>query len=169
MPSVPDVRTYKNDKHVTFTVQNNSPDNDQVDRCAHLLVLVTRLLLSPVGVAAEKRARDFLLQPDAWFASDAGRIVAEIILSFQSDEGGGPKNTDTVSSPFNDDRLKLQSTFDNGATTDELRFMARAYLGERQHQKYRRMGPLSRPLIRSGQWSKTTTAISQPAARLSHQ
>ena len=40
-------------------------------------------------------------------------------------------------------------------------------LGERQTEKYRRMGPLSRPLIRSGQWSQTTTGISQPAARLS--
>ena len=29
------------------------------------------------------------------------------------------------------------------------------------------MGPLSRPLARSGQWSQTTTGISQPAARLS--
>jgi len=38
--------------------------------------------------------------------------------------------------------------------------------GERQAEKYRRMGPMSRPLIRSGQWSQTTTGISQPAARL---
>ena len=29
------------------------------------------------------------------------------------------------------------------------------------------MGPLSRPLIRSGQGSQTTTGISQPVARLS--
>jgi len=38
---------------------------------------------------------------------------------------------------------------------------------ERQAEKYRRMGPLSRPMTRSGQWSQTTTGISQPAARLS--
>ena len=29
-----------------------------------------------------------------------------------------------------------------------------------------RMGPMSRPLTRTGQWSQTTTFISQPAARL---
>jgi len=29
------------------------------------------------------------------------------------------------------------------------------------------MGPLSRPLTSSGQWSQTTTGISQPGARLS--
>ena len=40
-------------------------------------------------------------------------------------------------------------------------------LGGRQAEKYRRMGPLSRPLTRSGQWSQTTTGISQSAARLS--
>jgi len=39
-------------------------------------------------------------------------------------------------------------------------------LGERQAENYRRMGPLSRPLTSSGQWSQTTTGISQPAARL---
>ena len=31
------------------------------------------------------------------------------------------------------------------------------------------MGPMSRPLTRSGQWSQTTTGISQPAARLTEQ
>ncbi len=40
-------------------------------------------------------------------------------------------------------------------------------LGERQAAIYRRMGPMSRPPIRSGQWSQTTTGISQLADRLS--
>jgi len=40
-----------------------------------------------------------------------------------------------------------------------------ALLHERQNEKYRRMGPLSRPLMRPGQWSQNTTGISQPAAR----
>jgi len=39
-------------------------------------------------------------------------------------------------------------------------------LGDRQNEKYRRMGPMSRPLAHSGQWSQTTTGITQPAARL---
>ena len=37
---------------------------------------------------------------------------------------------------------------------------------KRQAENYRRMGPLSRPLTRSGHWSQTTTGIQQPAARL---
>ena len=38
-------------------------------------------------------------------------------------------------------------------------------LGDRQNKTYRRLGPMSRPLIRSGQWSQTTTRL---ACRLNH-
>ena len=40
------------------------------------------------------------------------------------------------------------------------------FLGEGQNEKFRRMGPTSRLLIRSGQWSQTTISISRSAARL---
>ena len=50
--------------------------------------------------------------------------LAENILSWQTKAGGWPKNTDTTA-PFTGDRATLQGTFDNGATTDELRFLAR--------------------------------------------
>ena len=46
---------------------------------------------------AEKRAKDFLKQPDAWFSSSECLTIAENIFSYQSNEGGWPKNTDTVS------------------------------------------------------------------------
>ncbi len=36
--------------------------------------------------------------------------------------GGWPKNEDTTEKPFEGDRTKLKATYDNGATTDELRF-----------------------------------------------
>jgi len=39
--------------------------------------------------------------------------------------------------------------------------------GDRQNEKDRRIGPLSRPLIRSGQRSQTTTGILQHVDRLS--
>ncbi len=48
------------------------------------------------------------------------------ILSHQSIRGGWPKNVDTAATPFTEDRAKLQGTFDNGATTGELRYLARA-------------------------------------------
>lgn len=83
-------------------------------------------LLAPLlAPAAEKGARDFLKKPDAWFAAAEARQVAGAILTYQCEAGGWPKNTDTVSKPFTGERAKLQPTFDNGATLDELRFLAR--------------------------------------------
>jgi len=69
----------------------------------------------------------YLKQPDVWFASAECARVAENILSFQSELGGWPKNTDTTASTFTGNRKDLQPTFDNSATTDELRYLARAF------------------------------------------
>ena len=88
--------------------------------------LLLTLLFTCSLVAAEKGARDFLKKPDAWFGTPEARKVAEAILTYQTEAGGWPKNTDTVSQPYRGDRAKLQPTFDNGATLDELRFLARA-------------------------------------------
>jgi PelA/Pel-15E family pectate lyase len=77
------------------------------------------------SLAADESARRFLNKPDSWFASAEAKQVAAIILSFQTDAGGWPKNTDTISKAYDGDRAKLQPTFDNKATVDELRFMAR--------------------------------------------
>ena len=88
------------------------------------LLFLMLLALSPL-LAADDSARRFLGKPDSWFASAEAKKVATIILSFQTDAGGWPKNTDTISKAYDGDRAKLQPTFDNKATVDELRFMAR--------------------------------------------
>ena len=74
--------------------------------------------------AATAGARHYLDKSDEWFRSDEGRRITENILSWQAESGGWPKNTDTTV-PYAGDRAKLQGTFDNSATTDELRFLAR--------------------------------------------
>jgi hypothetical protein len=85
----------------------------------------------PVGISAAfagSGPAQYLKKPDSWFASDEARRVAANTLSFQSDLGGWPKNMDTAAGPFSGDRAKeLKATFDNGATTDELRFLARFF------------------------------------------
>ncbi len=75
------------------------------------------------GVAAYSK------KPDAWFATQTAKRIATNILSWQSDLGGWPKNVNTADEPYaGKDRGKdLQPTFDNGATTDELHFLARMY------------------------------------------
>lgn len=52
--------------------------------------------------------------------------MAANILSFQSKLGGWPKNIDTAAAPAKPGEA-LPPTFDNGATTNELRFLARIY------------------------------------------
>ena len=91
------------------------------------LTIALPLLLSLPAIAAGGGAAAYLKKPDAWFASADGKRIAANILSYQSDLGGWPKNTDTVDTPYTGDRSELHPTFDNGATTDELRFLARRF------------------------------------------
>ena len=89
--------------------------------------IFTVVLLLLVTVSAEARPREFLKKSDDWFASDEARHICNNILSFQSELGGWPKNKDTTSVRYAGDRSKLKATYDNGATTDELRFLARMF------------------------------------------
>ncbi len=63
-------------------------------------------------------------QPGAWYASAEAANVVEGVLSHQCPAGDWPKNTDTTR-PFTGDPSTLRGTFDNGATLNELRFLAR--------------------------------------------
>ena len=76
------------------------------------------------SASAADRVGTHLTKPDAWFHSAEAARVTENVLSWQAETGGWPKNTDTTK-PFTGERAKLQGTFDNSATTDELRFLAR--------------------------------------------
>jgi len=91
------------------------------------LALLLSLACAAWASAAEKGARDFLKKPDAWYASAEAKQTGAVILSYQADSGGWPKNTDTVTKPYTGKRASLQATFDNGATLDELRFLARMF------------------------------------------
>ena len=92
---------------------------------AGLLAIVTAL--TSFASAAGGGAAKWLIKPDEWFSSAEAKRIARNILSYQSDLGGWPKNTDTVDAPYQGKSGDLHPTFDNGATTDELRFLARSY------------------------------------------
>ncbi len=95
------------------------------------------LALSAGHVEARSSAGIYLQNPDQWFAGDQARRIATNILSYQSDRGGWPKNINTTATPFSGDRRKgLEPTFDNSATTDELRFLSRIY-GATKTERYR--------------------------------
>ena len=66
-------------------------------------------------------------QSAEWFRTEEGRRIAGNVLTWQTPHGSWPKNRDTASLPFEGKSNDLDGTFDNGATTGELRFMARAF------------------------------------------
>lgn len=71
-------------------------------------------------------AGDHLGESERWFSSLAGRRVMENLLSWQTRNGDWPKNTDTTAKARRGSRGDLRGTFDNKATTGELRLLARA-------------------------------------------
>lgn len=91
--------------------------------CAFLAIIAG---LVPLAAHAADGPRQLLRRPDDWFAGAEAKRLAENILSHQADLGGWPKNTDTTQ-PYEGDRRQLAPTFDNGATTDELRFLAKMF------------------------------------------
>lgn len=89
------------------------------------LLFVASALTGPAQ--SSPRAGTLLKQPEEWFRSEEGRRTTANILSWQSPAGSWPKNQSTTHAPYTEDANKLKGTFDNGATTDELRFLARAF------------------------------------------
>ncbi|MDA7936291.1 pectate lyase [Akkermansiaceae bacterium] len=87
-----------------------------------LLVFAAFSLLS--GTAFGK-AREYLKKKDSWYSGKEAEVIAGNVLSFQSELGGWPKNIDTTKEKYEGDQSKLRPTYDNGATTDELRFLAK--------------------------------------------
>jgi len=70
---------------------------------------------------------------DAWFGGDEARRIAESILSYQTPAGGWSKHVDHAAGPrapgqgyAQGGRWHYVGTFDNGATTEQLRFLLRA-------------------------------------------
>ena len=73
------------------------------------------------------RAYQYLKQRDAWFETADARRIADNILTWQAPAGDWPKNGDTVTQPYRGQTNELHGTFDNAATTGEIRFLARAF------------------------------------------
>lgn len=85
------------------------------------------LLASLTSLGAAGFPSDLLKKPDAWFGSEDGKKTTACILSWQSEPGSWPKNMDTTKSMNPGARGKLEGTFDNRATTDELRYLAHSF------------------------------------------
>ncbi|RKU24607.1 pectate lyase [Candidatus Poribacteria bacterium] len=86
-------------------------------------ILCLFLLPSSYATIPSKYAK----QSDEWFRSKEGMHIADNVLTWQTPSGSWPKNKDTASKPFDGDSKDLHGTFDNSATINELRFLARAF------------------------------------------
>jgi PelA/Pel-15E family pectate lyase len=94
------------------------------------LLPVLAVIIASVGALADGWD-DAQRQPVAWFRIDEGRRVVDNVLLYQFPSGGWPKNID-MAAPLDDaakarlaDRAD-ESTIDNGATVNQLRFLSRA-------------------------------------------
>ncbi len=94
--------------------------------CTPCLALLLGVAVGGSAQAA-RGPHQYLGKPAEWFRSAEAAHIAGNILSYQAAEGGWPKNVDTTAAPYTGDRARLKGTFDNDATTDELRFLARIY------------------------------------------
>ncbi|MEO1616407.1 MAG: pectate lyase [Planctomycetota bacterium] len=90
--------------------------------CVTALVVVFCLSSS---VFAGTPAENLLKKSDDWFRSN-GHSALEGILSWQTVHGDWPKNKDTTQKRPSDEKMPA-GTFDNGATTGEIRVLARAF------------------------------------------
>ena len=92
-----------------------------MSRCTVFAAIAICLTVGP----AVANPKDYLKRSDSWFAGDEAKQFAANILTYQSKLGGWPKNESTTAHPYMGDRKDLKPTYDNKATTDELRFLAR--------------------------------------------
>jgi pectate lyase len=88
-------------------------------------------LVPLASLGAANFPSDLLKKPDAWYASAEGRETTACVLSWQTKDGIWPKAADTARSMKPKSKNNAEGTFDNKSTTDELRYLARAYVATR--------------------------------------
>jgi PelA/Pel-15E family pectate lyase len=86
--------------------------------------------------AVKRRSSLFSVPYDSsWFEGSEAARIADILLSFQTPSGGWAKNVDfrkrergTGESYYSGGSWSYIGTFDNDATTEEIRFLAKTYM-----------------------------------------
>lgn len=68
---------------------------------------------------------DVLRQPAGWYRSHEAQKIADNVLRYQRADGGWPKDIDMAVVPAGAAPPRSDSTIDNGATTTQIRLLAR--------------------------------------------
>jgi len=120
-----------------------------LDRLVPAFIVVLALSLAPLALAAspvdrpsQPALQEAAAKDDAWFKSDAGRAFLDHVVSWQNANGGWWKAYDPrvprpahiappaahIGAPNDQTSQWMRtSTFDNGATTTEMRLLARGH------------------------------------------
>lgn len=91
------------------------------------------VLVAPLGAVESVKWSERLPTDAKWFAGEKGRAIAENLLLYQYPSGGWPKNIDMAKPLSPSDKAELEerphddATIDNGATTTQIKFLARAF------------------------------------------
>ncbi len=98
--------------------------------------MLTGKFSQAIGTIAWNDAQN---KPQEWYASAEALRIADLLLLYQRDSGGWPKNIDMAKPLGNGDRTTLEkqkkendSTIDNGATYTQLSFLARFFTAQPQ-------------------------------------
>lgn len=96
-------------------------------KCRPALTAAILAACAGAAVCAQARVRwgDVLRQPETWFAGEEARAIADNVLRYQRESGGWPKDIDMATVPAGQTPAKPDATIDNGATTTQIRFLAR--------------------------------------------
>src|SRR5436190_1494888 len=74
--------------------------------------------------------------PNSWYEGFEAKQIALNVLSYQTPAGNWPKNIDTGAKKFEGDLKTLRGTFESGAGSGEMRFMARMFIATKE-DRYR--------------------------------
>jgi PelA/Pel-15E family pectate lyase len=85
------------------------------------------MVLGATMVCAQATVRwaEVLRQPDAWYAGQDARAIADNVVRYQRESGGWPKDIDMATVPAATPPDRPDATLDNDATTTQIRFLAR--------------------------------------------
>lgn len=96
------------------------------------------VLVAPLGAVESVKWSERLPTDAKWFASEKGRAIADNLLLYQYPSGGWPKNIDMAKPLSPPEKAELEerphddATIDNGATTTQIKFLARAYAATKE-------------------------------------
>lgn len=101
----------------------------------NIFLIITLCCLFNITIKADSywKNKFALGQTEEWYGSDEAVRVAENVLIYQRNSGGWPKNIEMHEELTSQQKEEIKnqkgelSCFDNGATTTEMRFLAKVY------------------------------------------